>query len=102
MPPFRRLSDLRLRERKALFGQRLYSGAYYLAGYSVECALKACICKNMRRAEFPPDRKSLDNIYTHDLDKLITGAGLMPRQQKAQDRGRGFMFGLCTQPPLSA
>jgi HEPN domain-containing protein len=27
----------------------LYAGAYYLAGYAVECALKACIAKKTAR-----------------------------------------------------
>lgn len=36
--------------------QGLYDGAYYLSGYAVEWALKACIAKNVKRYDFP-DRK---------------------------------------------
>ena len=50
------------------------AGAYYLAGYAVECALKACIAKQTKRGDFPP--KIADNYYTHDLTKLLKTAGL--------------------------
>ncbi len=36
-----RLAKDRLLDAKALFAARRWSGAYYLAGYAVECALKA-------------------------------------------------------------
>lgn len=39
------LSEVRLEEEQSLLANRYYSGAYYLAGYSVELALKACIAK---------------------------------------------------------
>jgi len=35
------LAELRLKESKALFAAGFPEGAYYLAGYAVECALKA-------------------------------------------------------------
>jgi len=39
------LAAIRLREAKALLAAGLPDGAYYLAGYAIECALKACIAK---------------------------------------------------------
>lgn len=39
------LSRVRLKEATALLKLGLFDGAYYLAGYAVECALKACIAK---------------------------------------------------------
>jgi hypothetical protein len=52
-----------------------YDGAYYLAGYSVECAIKACIAKQTKRYEFP--NKDLANkAWVHDLEQLIGLAGL--------------------------
>ncbi len=53
----------------------LHDGAYYLAGYAVECALKACIAKKTRRGEFP-DKKKADACYTHSLIDLLRLAGL--------------------------
>jgi len=67
---------LRLKEGKKLLNSNCYSGAYYLSGYSVECALKACIAKKTRKSDFPLDKKSLENIYTHQIERLIKGAGL--------------------------
>jgi uncharacterized protein YjaG (DUF416 family) len=46
-----------------------------LAGYSVECAIKACIAKGSRRHEFP-DKQRVEAGYSHNLLKLITVAEL--------------------------
>ena len=48
----------------------LFDGAYYLAGYAVECALKACIAKGTLRGEFP-DKKRVDSSYSHNLRELF-------------------------------
>jgi hypothetical protein len=54
----------------------IFGGAYYLCGYVIECALKACIAKKTQRYDFPPDQKTVRDIYTHDLGKLVKAAGL--------------------------
>ena len=69
------LSKIRLREAKALLRAGLYDGAYYLAGYAVECALKACIAKATRRHEFP-DKSRVEASYTHKLASLVRLANL--------------------------
>lgn len=69
------LSKVRLKEAKALLKGGMADGAYYLAGYAVECAFKACIAKETKRYEFP-DKKRVDSSYKHDLDELIKVAGL--------------------------
>jgi HEPN domain-containing protein len=51
---FQSLAEVRIREAKALLDAGLWDGAYYLAGYAVECALKACIAKRTRAEDFPP------------------------------------------------
>ena len=60
------LSGIRIREARALAKLGMNDGAYYLAGYCVECALKACIAKATLRHEFP-DKKRVDLSYTHNL-----------------------------------
>ncbi len=50
-------------------------GAYYLAGYAVECALKACIAKRTREHDFP-EKKLVSDSHTHDLAKLLNLAEL--------------------------
>jgi hypothetical protein len=72
---FQRLADLRLREARALLAAELPDGAYYLAGYAVECALKACIAKMTQQHDFP-DKKLADKSYTHDVERLLDAAGL--------------------------
>lgn len=56
--------------------QGKYYGAYYLAGYAVECGLKACIAKLTDRHEFPPKPKSIHDYYSHEIEKLVKTAGL--------------------------
>jgi hypothetical protein len=72
---FQRLAALRAREAGALAKTRNQNGAYYLAGYAIECALKACIAKKTKRHDFP-DRSFTNRVYTHDLIVLLREAGL--------------------------
>jgi hypothetical protein len=69
------LSKVRLKEATALLKAGLFDGAYYLAGYAVECALKACIAKRTRRFEFP-DKNRANSSHSHNLPDLIKIAGL--------------------------
>jgi hypothetical protein len=79
---FRWLAKTRIREAKALLDAGLFDGAYYLAGYAVECALKACIVKKIRRFELP-DKKFINDVYTHDLERLLGLAGLQRHHKHA-------------------
>jgi HEPN domain-containing protein len=65
------LAKERIREAKLLLDAQHWSGAYYLAGYAVECALKACIAKRMQAEEFP-DKSFADRCWTHNLPQLLT------------------------------
>jgi len=78
---FQRISQLRVREAKLLLDNGYFSGAYYLLGYAVECALKACIAKQVKRYDFP-DRKVVNNSYVHDLGKLLDVSGLKAEFEK--------------------
>jgi HEPN domain-containing protein len=73
----KKLAMTRLREAKVLLLNGQYSGAYYLAGYAVECGLKACIAKQIKKFDFP-DKKTVIDSYTHDLAALVKVAGLQP------------------------
>ncbi len=70
-----RLALERMSDAKVLLTARHWSGAYYLAGYAVECALKACIAKLIQPEEFP-DRTFADKCWTHNLPQLLGLAGL--------------------------
>jgi hypothetical protein len=63
------LSRIRQREARTLLSPREFAGAYYLAGYAVECALKACIAKQTRRYDFP-ERDVAQKAHAHDLEAL--------------------------------
>lgn len=70
-----KLARTRLRDAEVLFDKRRYAAAYYLAGYAVECALKARIARNVRRSQFP-DKETVLKSYTHDLELLVRIAEL--------------------------
>ncbi len=71
---------MRLNDARALLDKRRYSGAYYVAGYAVECAFKACIAKKARRFEFPPKPTEVKrDYYTHELQALAKASGLLAK-----------------------
>lgn len=78
---FQRLSNVRLQESRALLAAGFPEGAYYLAGYSVECALKACIAKRTHEHDFPD--KGSQKYYSHDLDSLLEHARLRTELDQA-------------------
>jgi HEPN domain-containing protein len=69
------ITEIRLRDTKALLDNGCYQGAYYLSGYAIECGLKACIAKQTKQHDFP-DRKIVNQSYTHDIESLFRVAGL--------------------------
>jgi HEPN domain-containing protein len=76
-----RIARLRVKEARVLLENGYFSGAYYLLGYAVECALKACIAKQIKRYDFP-DRKLINDSYSHELEKLLSVSGLKAELQK--------------------
>lgn len=71
----KKLSEFRLEEAKILYKEKKFSGAYYLAGYSIELALKAAICKKFKSGTIP-DKKFVNDLYTNDLEKLMALSSL--------------------------
>jgi HEPN domain-containing protein len=70
-----KISKVRLREAAKLLDQGLPDGAYCLAGYAVECALKACIARHTARFDFPEKGRTIA-AHTHSIVELIRVAGL--------------------------
>jgi len=72
-----------------------FDAAYYIAGYSVECALKACVSKLTRRYDFPNKELALD-VHTHDLKKLLKAAGIADafENEMRRDRELGSNWGV--------
>lgn len=93
---FQDLADLRGEDAAALLTAGRWSAAFYLAGYAVECGLKACVMKQVGVEEggmlFDDGGFQRERCLTHDLRKLVAGAALEDRQ--ATDFGAA--------PPLAA
>ena len=85
---FQKLAENRLTNARVLFAARRYDAAFYLAGYAVECGLKACIAKLSRHHQFPLSPENAREIYSHDFTKLLKAAGLTDtfEQAKLADR----------------
>lgn len=84
-----RVSRLRIKEARVLLKEGCFLGAYYLLGYAVECALKARIAKQIKRHDFP-DRKLINDSYTHDLGKLLRLSGLEIELQEETKNNRSL------------
>jgi hypothetical protein len=73
----RRLTRERVLDAKALLANRRWSGAYYLVGYALECALKSCILALVERTGVIfEDKKYAERCWTHNLEDLVQHAGL--------------------------
>lgn len=80
-----------MKEANALLGLGLPDGAFYLAGYAVECALKACIAKSTRRGEFP-DKRKVESSHSHNLLQLTMVAGLDEACSEQVGRDSNFRY----------
>lgn len=70
-------------DAEALFTAGRLGCAYYIAGYAVECALKACIAKQTKAESFPP--RDSHNFWVHQLDALLKFAGLKDEMEPGPD-----------------
>jgi HEPN domain-containing protein len=87
---FQALAGIRAKEAGVLAKNGDEEGAYYLGGLAIECALKACIAKKMRRHDFPLAAKDASRVYTHDLDDLLKLAELEGHLDKAMKGNRAL------------
>ncbi len=82
---FKYLSYLRIKEAKVLFKYKQYCGAYYLLGYSMELALKACYCKGVKAGTFPI-KEAVAKLYSHNLENLLDVSGLKLEHSNEQKK----------------
>jgi HEPN domain len=82
---FQELAEQRLAEAKVLLDQGQWDGAYYLAGYAVELALKACIIKTLLATDAFPDKEFSKKCYTHAVEQLVVLAKLNGVRKTATD-----------------
>jgi HEPN domain-containing protein len=89
---FQQLADVRLKEAKALLDLGMWEGAYYLTGYAVEVALKACIIKTVMATDAFLDKKFSEKCWTHDIVELVRLAGLKPAWDVATTANPNLLF----------
>jgi HEPN domain-containing protein len=72
----------RVRDAAALLKLRRWSAAYYLAGYAVECGLKACVVAYVKRhiEVIFRERRFSEKCWTHDFEELLKVAQLMAQR----------------------
>jgi hypothetical protein len=71
----KKISITRLKEVKVLYANGLYDGAKYSAGYVIETALKARICKILN-SDYPDTGEISKSFLTHKFDILVKLGGL--------------------------
>ena len=87
---FQALAQVRIDEAATLLAAQHWDGAYYLAGYAVECALKACIAKLTAEHDFP-DKKKAAKCFVHDIKQLVEEANLKS-QRKGDTDANAILF----------
>ncbi|MCG6206865.1 HEPN domain-containing protein [Rhodopseudomonas sp. HC1] len=66
---------VKIDDARLLFENSRWSNAYYLYGYGIELALKACIARQIL-AETVPDPSILKGFLDHNFGRLISLSGL--------------------------
>ena len=87
------LAEDRVLDAAALLHAGRWSGAYYLAGYAVECALKACIAKQTGLYDFP-DKTVAQKSFTHNLSELLDLSGLAVQLKLATTQAANPQLGI--------
>ncbi|WP_028527203.1 hypothetical protein [Runella limosa] len=82
---FQTMAGLKVVEAKVLCSGGHHKAAFYLAGYALEFALKAAVCKCLDMPDFFKEKQKgtagyvggvLEKYKTHDIKTLIVLAGL--------------------------
>ena len=72
----RNLADARTEEARILLREKQWTGAYYMTGLAVECALKSCLASAVKEFDFP-DKEFVNRMYIHNLEKLFVLNGAL-------------------------
>jgi hypothetical protein len=78
----RQLCDSRLEEAQVLLERKLWTGAYYLTGLAIECALKSSLASAVQEHDFP-DKEFVNQMYVHKIEKLFKLNGALWAQLQA-------------------
>jgi hypothetical protein len=75
-----KMAEERVADAAALLDAGRFQAAYYLCGYAIECALKACIARKTREFDFPIGSSSMTATFTI-LRSCSTLPGLQNRTE---------------------
>jgi hypothetical protein len=91
-----------VRDAAALLKAKRYSAAYYLAGYAVECALKACVVAYLKKnlAVIFRDRRFSEKCWTHDFKRVVHARGFDSPVECRYRRESGLARELGARPEL--
>jgi len=78
------IAQAKVDDAHLLFQNGRFSNSYYLAGYAIEIALKACIAAQIS-AETIPDKDILRKVLNHEFPVLVGLAGLATALKEQQD-----------------
>jgi hypothetical protein len=89
---WQRLAEERVVDAQILLGSQRWHAAYHLAGYAVECGLKACILARVDRDSgvIFAAKDFLNNCWIHDLEKLVENAGLKVDRDGLSSTNKAF------------
>ncbi|MCC6696529.1 MAG: HEPN domain-containing protein [Candidatus Hydrogenedentes bacterium] len=76
------LAEDRLDDAQALLHAQRWTAAYYLLGYAIECALKACAARQFQQ-DTVPEKTVVNDYYTHSIDRLLNISGVKVALQAA-------------------
>lgn len=87
---WQQLAEERVLDAGALLDAGRWSAAYYLAGYAVECGLKACVLAFVEQnpAVIFFEKRYSERCWTHDLDALFTLANIAENREIACEANR--------------
>jgi hypothetical protein len=85
------LAECRFADARTLLAADAFAGAYYLAGYAIECALKACVAKQIHQFDFP-EKRLIDRSYTHNLVQLLEVSGVKALFEEEAARNEALRF----------
>lgn len=90
---WQRIAEERVRDAAVLLSARRWSAAYYLAGYAVECGLKACVVIYVKKnAEVIfREKKYSERCWTHDIEELVKLAGLRAERDADASANPAFL-----------
>ena len=87
------LAELRAVDAQALLVAQRWPAAYYIAGYAVECGLKACVLAYLlQKPDVIFDQKKFsEKCWTHNLEDLVELANL--KTARDQNATASLAFG---------